>query len=535
MPLPAIVPDAAGRLRALSPDRRAAGLLARPQRRLRPRQRGPHAYMEVEGARHRPGPLRAGRGDASSSATTCCGRWCCRTASAASWPSVPEYRIEVLDLRGQTPAEAEAASPRSASEMSHQVLAGDRWPLFDIRATLPRREPGPPPHQPRPADRQMPGAVRHAPARAGRAVPRTPDRELLASRAVVPRLRAGREPGCSAPGSPPALASYWRARLADLPPAPELPLAASPVALEKPRFVRRSRRGSPPEAWTRLKERAARAGLTPSALLLAAFARGPGGVEQEPALHPQPHPVQSSAAPSAGQPGGGGLHLADPAGGRRAAAGGFEERARRLQEQLWEDLDHRTSAACGCCASWRGCGGGRRAPCRWSSPARCRRGRRRLRRPASVSRWAPSWSSVSRRRRRSGWTTRCRERGSAFHLGRGGGALPGGSAGRRCSRPTWSCWSAWRRRRRPGASRRRLVPAGGAGACCAAVNATAAPVPAGSAPRTVPGAGAAAPERLAVVSRSRRAELRGAGRRSACAGAAAAAAGGGARALWWRW
>src|SRR5262249_5978003 len=65
--------------------------------------------------------------------------------------------------------------------------------------------------------------------------------------------------------------AYWRERLPNLPPAPELPLATDPVSVEQPRFVRRSSRLSA-ERWRALKAQAASKGLSPSGLLLAAFA-----------------------------------------------------------------------------------------------------------------------------------------------------------------------------------------------------------------------------------------------------------------------
>ena len=43
--------------------------------------------------------------------------------------------------------------------------------------------------------------------------------------------------------------AYWEARLADLPPAPALPLAVDPSRLSEPHFSRRAARLRP-EAWT---------------------------------------------------------------------------------------------------------------------------------------------------------------------------------------------------------------------------------------------------------------------------------------------
>ena len=47
---------------------------------------------------------------------------------------VPPYRIAVEDLRGEAPAQAERRGLEIRERMSHQVMATDRWPLFEIRA-----------------------------------------------------------------------------------------------------------------------------------------------------------------------------------------------------------------------------------------------------------------------------------------------------------------------------------------------------------------------------------------------------------------
>ena len=67
-----------------------------------------------------------------------------------------------------------------------------------------------------------------------------------------------------------AAREYWTARLAELPPAPQLPLACAPSEITSPRFTRRATRIDAAD-WAVLRERAATAGLTPSAVLLAAF------------------------------------------------------------------------------------------------------------------------------------------------------------------------------------------------------------------------------------------------------------------------
>src|SRR6185503_6848916 len=64
---------------------------------------------------------------------------------------------------------------------------------------------------------------------------------------------------------------YWIKRIQTLPPAPALPLISDPATLKRPQFVRRTAELDP-ESWSRLKERAARLGLTRSIVLCTAFA-----------------------------------------------------------------------------------------------------------------------------------------------------------------------------------------------------------------------------------------------------------------------
>ncbi len=132
---------------------------------------------------------------------------------------------------------------------------------------------------------------------------------------------------------------YWWDRLATLPPAPDLPLAKDPSLIATPRFTRRSRRFEP-TAWKSLKKRAARAGLTSSGPLLAAFADVLRVWSKSPRftinltlfnrlpLHPQVNDLVGDMTS---------LTLLAVEG----SEGGFAARAQRLQKQLWNDLDHR--------------------------------------------------------------------------------------------------------------------------------------------------------------------------------------------------
>jgi pyochelin synthetase len=251
--------------------------------------------------------------------------------------SVPPYRIEVLDLRevdGQKVAYGLDAVRR---RMSHQVLNPEEWPLFEIRATLLEG-----------------GRVRvHisydlliADGRSTQILARelgllyhNPDALLkpidLSFRDYVLAENDLRETPLYQQS-----VEYWKKRLTELPPAPDLPLAAAPSSLGQPHFTRRSDRLEP-ETWQRLKARAARLGITPSTLLLAAFAECLAMWSKSPhftinltlfnrlPLHPQVNDIIGDFTS---------LTLLEV---NTAALDTFEARAKRLQEQLWQDMEHR--------------------------------------------------------------------------------------------------------------------------------------------------------------------------------------------------
>ncbi|MBA2893790.1 non-ribosomal peptide synthetase [Nonomuraea soli] len=64
--------------------------------------------------------------------------------------------------------------------------------------------------------------------------------------------------------------AYWRGRLAELPGAPQLPLAVDPSLITRPRFARRER-WLPLGAWRRIESQARAKGLTPAMVLAAAY------------------------------------------------------------------------------------------------------------------------------------------------------------------------------------------------------------------------------------------------------------------------
>jgi amino acid adenylation domain-containing protein len=251
--------------------------------------------------------------------------------------TVPPYHMQVLDLRGQSAEEHAAGLDGVRRQMSHQILPSDRWPLFEVRAT-------------RLDDEHSRFHISYdfliGDAWSWQILTRDLARFYADPEAAPPPLElsfrdyivAAQELERSAVFE--RALEYWRSRLADLPPAPELPLAKSPAALGRPNFVRHAAR-LPRVLWSRLKERASRAGLTPSGLLVAAFSEVLGAWSKSPRftinltlfnrlpLHPQVNDIIGDFTSLT-------LLTVDT-----GAPGTFEERARRAQTQLWEDLDHR--------------------------------------------------------------------------------------------------------------------------------------------------------------------------------------------------
>jgi amino acid adenylation domain-containing protein/natural product biosynthesis luciferase-like monooxygenase protein len=248
---------------------------------------------------------------------------------------VSPYRIAIRDLRG-LPKETVATELEAArAEISHQVFDVARWPLFEIRACL---------FDPRRIRLQISFNILIADAwsflllmRDLFAFYQNPDLVLpeleLSFRDYVLAERSLRETS-----EYQAAWEYWRPRLPNLV-APEFPLAVAPSKLERPRFERWSG-GLDRTTWERLKARAARVGLTPSGVLLAAFAdilaTFTGSAHftinltlfNRRPLHPQVDDLIGDFTSVT-------LLEVEEAKGLR-----FDLRARRLQERLWQDLDH---------------------------------------------------------------------------------------------------------------------------------------------------------------------------------------------------
>jgi len=250
---------------------------------------------------------------------------------------VPYYHVEILDLRGHNPEATAKQLNDVRGRMSHQVLPSTEWPLFQIRASL---------VEDRRAKLHISLDLLILDAKSIQILTqeftelyRNPEASLAALE-ISFRDYVRAESALQHSEAYRRSQEYWTRRLPSLPPAPDLPLAKSPNAVTRARFVRRATRLQP-DAWNRLKNRATRAGLTPPAVLLAAFAEVLSIWSKSPKftlnltlfnrlpLHAQVNDVV------------GDFTSLNMLAVDNAPQGTFEVRARRIQDQLWSDLDHR--------------------------------------------------------------------------------------------------------------------------------------------------------------------------------------------------
>jgi len=250
----------------------------------------------------------------------------------------PPYHPPVIDLRCLDEQARESQLELIREEMSHQVLEGERWPLFDIRFSL---LDGGRIRLHLSQDALIQDAWSSTRldrefflfyTRPGVALPPLDlsFRDYVLAEVALQKTELYRRSQ-----------EYWWKRLDTLPKAPELPFAQDPSTLRHPRFSRWSSELDP-ESWSRLKAQAARAGLSPTGILLAAYADILSlwsrnlrftinlTVFNRLPLHPQVNDIIGNFTSV-------NLLEVDYCHPEHS----FEVRARRLQEQLWEDMDHR--------------------------------------------------------------------------------------------------------------------------------------------------------------------------------------------------
>jgi natural product biosynthesis luciferase-like monooxygenase protein/amino acid adenylation domain-containing protein len=250
--------------------------------------------------------------------------------------NVPDYCVTVNDFSCLDKPVIAAELESLRRRMSHQVLEVTRWPLFEIQVTLLpdgksrihvsfdiligdawsfqifNRDLAQFYHEPE-VTIPAPGCTFRD--------------YVLAERQLRegPRYSASRD--------------YWQRRSRDLPPAPMLPLTRELLTISSPHFER-SADWLEPKAWKTLQARARAAGVTPAAVVLAAFAdllaTFSGNLHftlnlivfnRQP-LHPGVKEIVGDFTSMSLLE----VDLSEPLS--------FTDRTRRLQEQVWRDLDH---------------------------------------------------------------------------------------------------------------------------------------------------------------------------------------------------
>ncbi|GGS29406.1 non-ribosomal peptide synthetase [Actinokineospora fastidiosa] len=249
-------------------------------------------------------------------------------------PDPPAYRITVVE-GGEFPDET---LERVREQLCHGALQATEWPLFDVRVVT----------------RQ--GGARLcvvfdniiADGLSILTLLSEWDRLYQDPQAQLPPIGVSFRDyvldTAADPDSHAEVLDYWRARMADLPPGPRLPLRVRPAEVDRPRFTRRERRVDT-ATWQAVTERARDAGLTPSVVLLACYTLVLGTwsasrdltvnltlFDRRP-VHPDITRVVGDFTSL--------LLVAD----RPLPAESWLDRARRLQQQVWRDLDHQQVSA----------------------------------------------------------------------------------------------------------------------------------------------------------------------------------------------
>ncbi|MBR8836536.1 MAG: amino acid adenylation domain-containing protein [Stigonema ocellatum SAG 48.90 = DSM 106950] len=251
---------------------------------------------------------------------------------------VPTYQMAIVDLRGQDEKFVNSKLEEIRDRLSHQVIPADQWPLFEFSAT------------------QLDGGRFRLHVSYDLQVfdawslfrlfdewfqlYQNPDVPLppleLSFRDYVLAEQSLQQTELYQRSQ-----DYWFNRLDNFPPAPDLPLAKNPKELTQHR-CRRYEGYLQQTDWQQLKQQAAQAGLTPSGVLLAAFAEILTVWGNNPQftinlaqfnrlpLHPQVNDILGDFTSVI-------LLAVD-----NSIPEPFSDRSRRIQQQLWQDLEHRT-------------------------------------------------------------------------------------------------------------------------------------------------------------------------------------------------
>ncbi len=248
----------------------------------------------------------------------------------------PAYRIPIVDLEDESPERRDEHLLKAREEMCHQGPRPDEWPLFEMRAfRLGERH------------YRLHWSLSlmicddwsfHVLSEEWLRLYEDPEAALPDLELSFRDYVLGLERFEATEAFRRSL-DYWRSRLETLPQPPELPVAVDPRTVDSPRFTRQSRQVKR-EVWDRVKSRALAIGVTPSAVLCTLYAEVIAHWSRKKRLtlnllffnrlpvHPQIDKLVGNFSST--------LLLEVDC----ETPGSFEERAVRLQRQLWRDLEH---------------------------------------------------------------------------------------------------------------------------------------------------------------------------------------------------
>jgi len=251
---------------------------------------------------------------------------------------IPDYKIAVLDLNELDMTTTEQNLAHIRQEMMSHVFQADQWPLFEIRVTRLNGK-----------SRLhlcidaliMDGWSMNILFEEWSRLYRQPELELkplgLSFRDYMITVKEIETSNLYERSK-----KYWLDRLETLPPAPNLPLAQDPKTIKNPRFQTINCRLEA-ALWQPLQEKAKGYGIQASTLLLAVFAEIVTWWSKTPhftlnltlfhrlPLHPQVNEIIGDFTS---------LILVE-VNNQRVDNDTFVNRAKRIQNQLWQDLDHR--------------------------------------------------------------------------------------------------------------------------------------------------------------------------------------------------
>lgn len=252
---------------------------------------------------------------------------------------VPLYKITIEKLSNLKADDIEVSLHKVRDEMSHQIFDLTSWPTFDLRLSL------------LPNKRMLMHLSTDAIILDVRSFlivltdllqfyadenREVKIQELTFRDYVIAECDRFKSPSFA------KAQAYWMPRIPNLPPAPQLPLAKNPSDIKQPRFTRLHQRWNK-NSWSTLKTIAAQIGITPTGLLLTAYAEILAEFSRDPAfslnltfLNRQPiHPDVDDVVGEFTS-----LTLLSIDNNINKDLASFKARARKIQADLWRDLEH---------------------------------------------------------------------------------------------------------------------------------------------------------------------------------------------------